>query len=377
VNDRDLGRALREVELPRPDRERALAVVRAAFADRERVSWPRRHVRSLALTAAAAAVVAGALSPPGLAVLGSLRDAVGREGVKRASPALVALPASGRLLVQSPSGPWVVQADGSRRLLGAYGDSAWSPNGLFVAATRPNQLVALDPHGRVRWALARPQVRFPRWAGSRTNTQIAYLTGSRLHVVAGDGTHDVDLCGDPAAARVAPAWRPGPGWTLAYTTTRGRVYVLDAGRCSLLWRSAPFSEPRLLEWSADGRRLALVTADRLVVFTGKRPAVRNLRGATSIAFAPRGHQLAVVQGGRLLVFDSDRLTAPPRRIFSGAGRFGDVAWSPDGRWLLLSWPTADQLLFIRSTGVRRLLAYSNVTEQFGGRAFPRLRGWCC
>ena len=77
------------------------------------------------------------------------------------------------------------------------------------------------------------------------------------------------------------------------------------------------------------------------------------------------------------MFDSDRLAAPPRRIFSGAGRFGDVVWSPDGRWLLLSWPTADQLLFIRSTGVRRLLAYSNVTEQFGGRAFPRLRGWCC
>jgi WD40 repeat protein len=377
VNERDLRRALREADLPRPDRERALAVVRAAFADRERVPWPRRHVRSLVLTAAAAAVVACAITPPGRAVLGSLRDAVGREGAKRASPALVALPAPGRLLVQSTRGPWIVQADGSRRLLGSYRDAAWSPHGLFVAATRPNQLLALEPKGRVRWALARPRVRFPRWTGSRANTQIAYLTGSRLHVVAGDGTHDVDLCGGPAAARVAPAWRPGAGWTLAYATTRGRVYLWDAGACSLLWRSAPFPEPRLLAWSADGRRLALVTADKLVVFTGRRPAVRSLRGATSIAFAPHGDQLAVVQRGRLLVFDADRLAAPPRRIFSGAGRFGDVAWSPDGRWLALSWPSADQLLFLRSTGVRRLLAYSNVTEQFGGGAFPRLRGWCC
>jgi WD40-like Beta Propeller Repeat len=374
---RDLRRILREVDLPRPDREHALAIVRAAFADRERVSWPRRHVRSLAVVGVAAVVVAGALSPPGQAVLGSLRDAVGREGVKRASPALVALPAPGRLLVQSPGGPWIVQADGSRRLLGAYDDSAWSPHGLFVAATRRSELDALDPHGRVRWALARPQVRFPRWAGSRTNTQIAYLTGSRLHVVAGDGSHDVDLCGGPAAARVAPAWHPGPGWTLAYSTTRGRVYVWDAGHCSLLWRSAPFPKPRLLQWSSDGRRLALVTADKLVVFSGEHPTVRYVRGVSAVAFAPGSHRLAVVQGGRLLLFDADRLTAPPQRIFSGAGRFGDVAWSPDGRWLVISWPSADQLLFIRSTGVRRLLAFSNVTEQFGGRGFPRLRGWCC
>jgi hypothetical protein len=375
--ERVLRRALRDIELPRPDRERAWAVVRAAYADRERVSWPRRHVRSLALAGAAAAVVACAVTPPGRAVLGSVRDALGREGVKHASSALVALPTPGRLLVQSPSGPWIVQPDGSRRLLGSYRDSAWSPHGLFVAAMRPSQLLALDPHGRVRWALARPHVRFPRWTGSLTNTQIAYLSRNRLHVVAGDGTRDVDLCGAPAAAPVAPAWRPGSTWTLAYATPHGRVNVLDAAACSLRWRSAPFPNPRLLQWSADGDRLALVTADKLVVFTGGHPTVRRLRGVSSIAFAPRGHQLAIAQGGRLLLFDADRIAAPPRPIFSGAGRFRDVAWSPDGRWLLLSWPSADQLLFIRSTGVRRLLAYSRITEQFGGRAFPRFHGWCC
>lgn len=377
MNEQELRRRLRESSVPADDRQRALSVVREAFEMRERVPWPRRHARALAISAAAIAVVAGAVTPPGRAVLGSLRDAVGREGVKHAQPALVSLPAPGSLLVQSAKGPWVVHADGSRRLLGTYREASWSPHGLFVAAARADQLVALDPMGRVRWALARPAVRFPRWAGTRTNTQIAYLSGSRLHLVAGDGTHDVDLCGEPAAARVAPAWRPGAGWALAYATTRGRAYLLDAGHCSLLWRSAPYPRPRLLEWSSDGTRLALVTADKLVVFRDRRPEVRFLRGVVAAAFAPGTHDLAVVRGGQLLLVDTDHLRERPRQVFAGAGRFDAVAWSPDGRWLLLSWPSADQWLFIRSTGVRRLRAYGHITEQFGGGAFPHVLGWCC
>jgi hypothetical protein len=376
VNEERLRRLLREAPLPAADRARAFAVLRQAFAERERISWPRRHMHALALAAAVAAVVAAALSPPGRAVLDSLRDAVGREGVKRAQPALLSLPAPGRLLVQSARGPWIVQADGSRRLLGRYRDASWSPHGLYVAAAKQNQLLAVEPGGRIRWALARRDVRFPRWAGTLTNTQIAYLTTSRLHVVAGDGTHDADLCGERAAARIAPAWRPGPGWTLAYATTRGRVYVLDAVHCSLLWRSAPYPRPRLLQWSADGRRLALVTDDKLVVFAGRRPTVRSLRAITSAMFAPRGHTLAIVQRGSVLLFDGDELLAKPKRVFAAAGLLGQVLWSPDGRWLLATWPGADQWLFVRSSG-GKLLANSHITEQFGGGPFPSLSGWCC
>jgi hypothetical protein len=376
VKEDRLRKLLREAPLPPTDRARAFAVLRQAFAERERVSWPRRHARALALSAAAAALVAATVSPPGRAVLGSLRDAVGREGVNRAQPALVSLPAPGRLLVGSAKGPWVVQADGSRRLLGPYRDAAWSPHGIYVAVTRRNQLLAVEPQGAVHWALARPDVRHPRWTGTRTDTRIAYLSGSRLHLVAGNGTSDVDLCGEPAAADVAPAWRPGSRRELAYVTTRGRVYVLDADRCALSWRSVPFPQPRLLAWSSDGSRLALVAGRTLVVFAGQRPAVRALPGVVAAAFAPRTHELAVVQDGRLLLFDADRLAAPPRRIFAGAGRFGGVVWSPDGRWLLLSWPSADQWLFIRSSGVRRLLAYSHIAEQFDGGT-PQVLGWCC
>jgi WD40 repeat protein len=375
VNEERLHKLLLDADLPRADRERAFDTVRRAFLERERVTWPRRHARHIAFAAAALAVVGAAVSPPGRAVLGSIRDAVGRERIERARPALVELPAPGRLLVQSAKGPWIVQADGSRRLLGAYRDASWSPHGLYVAATRKNQLVVVDPKGHVRWALARTDVRFPRWAGTRTNTQIAYLTRSRLHVVAGDGTHDVDLCAEPAAAQVAPAWRPGAGWVLAYAATRGRVYVLDAAGCSLLWRSAPYPAPRLLAWSSDGSRLALVTADKLVVFQSGHPVVRFLRGVAAAAFEPGTHRLALVRDGELLLLDADHPLARPRRIFAGAGRFTDLAWSPGGRWLVLAWKSADQWLFIRSTAAGRLVAYNSITQQFGGGPFPGLRGW--
>jgi WD40 repeat protein len=162
---------------------------------------------------------------------------------------------------------------------------------------------------------------------------------------------------------------------LAYATTSGRVYVLDADDCSLEWRSRRFPRPRLLAWSSDGSRLALVAAAKLVVFVDRRAVARVLPGVSAAAFAPGTHRLAVVQDGRLLLFDADRLAAAPRRIFAGAGRFGEVTWSPDGRWLLLAWPSADQWLFIRSSGVRRLLAYSHIAEQFGRD--PRVLGWCC
>ena len=63
------------------------------------------------------------------------------------------------------------------------------------------------------------------------------------------------------------------------------------------------------------------------------------------------------------------------RVFAGAGTFQRVAWSPDGRWLLLGWPSADQWLFIRSTAVRKVIPVSGIEEAFGPVAVPA--GWCC
>ena len=368
---------LRELPIPEQEeaRQRSHAVVRAAFAERE-PSPPRRHYLRPALAlVAVAAVVAAAASPPGRAVLGSLRKTV--AGEKRAAPELFRLPSGGRLLVNSPRGPWIVQADGSRRRLGGYREAAWSPHGKFVVASRADEVVALSPKADVHWTLPRPSVRFARWGGSRVDTRVAYLSGSRLHMVAGDGTGDVDLCGEPAAAPVAPEWRPGLPHLLAFATVEGRVYVLDADRCSLAWRSAPFPHPQALRWSDDGRRLLLVTRDKLVVFDERRArpvGVRFTRGVTDAEFRPQSHELALVHGGEVLALGADRLDATPQRLFRVTGRIGQIAWSPNGRWLLVTWPDADQFLFVHG---RRIRAVSGIARQFGGGAFPRIGGWCC
>jgi hypothetical protein len=376
VNDRELRRAL--AELAPPDaaaaEERVWRVVRAAFAEREPV--PRRDrlpLRAAVALVALGALVGAAVSPPGRAVLGSVREAVGLE---RAQPALFSLPAEGRLLVTSSSGAWVVSPDGGRRLLGPYREAAWSPYGRFVAAAGGNRLEALEPDGTVRWQLARPDVRLPRWGGTESDTRIAYLSGDRLHLVAGDGTGDVDDRRLPAAAAVAPAWQPGSRHVLAYVTARGRVYVYETAGGSLRWRSRPFARPRQLLWSADGRRLVLVTRDRLAVFAAGRPeplAVRRLPGVAEAAFAPSGRWIAAVREADVVLLDADRPGARLERAFAGAGGLDGLAWSPDGRWLVVSWPDADQWVFVRVEGPRRLEAVSNVREQLGAGA--TLRGW--
>jgi hypothetical protein len=262
--------------------ERAWAVVRRAYEEREPVAWPRRHARPLAAAALVAAVAAAALSPPGRSVVHSLREAV---GVEQAEPALFSLPTHGQLLVTSRKGTWLVHRDGSKRLLGRYRDATFSPHGLFIAATRANQLVALDPVGNVRWTLARPAPRHPVWTGTRTDTRITYVSAGQLRVVAGDGTGDHPV--GPASQR---------------------------------------SSPR--------------QADRI---------------------RRRAGQSAVVDGGRV--------------VFRGTGSFDQAVRSPDGRWLLVTWPTADQWVFVRSGTPRRIVGASRISVQFGG--FPRVQGWCC
>lgn len=369
---------LEQIDIPAEHeaRQRTWSVARSAFAERQPVprasQWRRVAVVALAL----GALLAAALSPPGQAVVDEIREVV---GIERAQPALFSLPAPGRLLVASDAGIWTVQQDGSRRLLGDYREATWSPFGRFVVATRENELAALELDGDVRWTLARPGVRSPRWTGSEVDTRIAYADRTGIRVVAGDGTGDRLVVPD---VRGPLAWRPGSQHELAYV--RGReVRVQDVDSGEVIWRVRPAgggSPIRALEWSDDGKQLLVLQPYGLRIYEepGRVVAQDDPSDATQDADAsvrPRTRETAVIrlEESQSTVF---RLaTGTP--LFSGTGTFDQVTWSPDGRWLLVTWPTADQWVFVRVDGKRTIRAVSNVSEQFRSRTFPRVEDWCC
>ena len=360
--------------------ERAWQVVRAAFEERPPAPPRRRRRTPVALAIAVVVAVAAAFaSPPGQAVFERVREAV---GVTRAEPALFSLPAGGRLLVVSEhgGGVWIVRGNGFKRRLGAYDDAEWSPHGLYLVATTGHSLVALDEDGDVSWTLARPRPTSPRWEGTFLDTRIAYVDATGLRVVAGDGTGDhlVDRLG------VAPDWDPARLHTLAYANRR--AVVLRRADGTLVWRRQVGVAPTGLAWSGDGRYLAAFSPHRVVVLDAagrvRRTITRldaQLRGG---AFEPRTHELALElrlsSRSEIQLVDLDR-PGHSRLLFAGPGTFGDLAWAPDGSWLLVTWPAADQWVFLHGG---RLRAVANIRQQFpradGRGPLLRLAGrWCC
>lgn len=361
--------------------ERAWATVRAAYRTREYVPEPRRRAGLVLVFVATLALGAVVLSPAGATVGRLITRAL---GVEHASPKLSSLPASGRLLLSGPGGTWTIADDGSTRRLGPWTEASWSPHGRYLLAVSGDRLVAIDPRGATQWALSRPAISAPRWF-SPSGYRVAYLSGAELRVVAGDGTNDHLLAS--AVANVAPAWRPGHAYELAYVTRPGMLVVRDGDTGRVQWSRAAGSEVTELQWAGDGKYLLAVSPKgaRLYGATGNLLSeIQFPRAASAIdaVLSPDGRTLALVLRGasdEVVLENALALHPAPRTVLAEPG-LRQVLWSPDGRWLLVSWPAADELVFVgvRATGVA---AVSHIAQQFsaGGRpaAFPELDGWCC
>ena len=331
---------------------------------RERRRWP------IAVALAGAALAAALASPPGRAVLGDLREVV---GVERAQPALFSLPAGGRLLVASDAGVWVAAEDGSRdasaptaRRAGRRSAASWS---RLAGASSPHSSPTATSAGRSLGRRRLPALgrhggghedRLPhREPPARRRRRRDRRRGRGRH--ASGGSHRAGLAPGP---RLRARLR-------RHARSRHRVRAAS-GRCA--------SEPvrSLTSCRSTGRR---ATASRR---HGRR--CRRLRRAgtasPSRAFAwcrrrrvrADGRRIAILRRAELFVVDTRSRTT--RRVFAGAEPLDGLAWSPDGRWLLVGWPAADQWVFVRADG-RRIRAVSNVSEQFRSRSFPRVEGWCC
>jgi hypothetical protein len=385
VSEQRLREELQQAPIDEGARGRALRVVRMAWIEQEPVHARRRWRPALAVAAVllAAVVVAGSVTAPGDAVARWMTEVFGGER-EDARPALVRVPGGGRLLV-SGGGAWVVSADGSRRRLGDYAGASWSPHGLFVVAWRDGELRAVEPGGRVRWSLSRRgTISAARWAPVN-GFRIAYLVGGSLRIVNGDGTGDRRLA---AARAVAPAWRPDDDHVLAYVDRRWRVRVVAVDTGRELWRTRPLRDGvTQLAWSPGGDRLLVATAGPWLVLgrDGLVLARRSLPAgfvADDFAWAPRGDRVALVRRNERR---SDVVLVRPdgrsRMLFTGPGRFGRVAFSPDGRRLLVPQPHADQWLFLSTGRDGRVAAVANIGRQFAAgprqAPFPDTVEWCC
>jgi hypothetical protein len=379
---RDAKRAVREFRAPDEAgaERRAWGVVHDAYLGRQPAPARTRTRARLALVPALALVGAGlVLSPAGATVTRLITKAF---GVRHAAPMLSSLPSAGRVLLSGPGGTWTAAADGSLRHLGDWKQASWSPRGLYVAVVSSGRLAAVDPRGDVKWAIARPGISDPSWFFP-SGYRVAYLSAGTLRVLAGDGSSDHLVAAH--VAHVAPAWRPGYSFQLAYVTAANRLVVRDADSEQVIWTRSLGAPPRELLWSSDGSRLVVVSGRSVRTFPGAGgpPTLLQLPGAPigDAALSPDGRRLALVLGGdRVVIVRAGAASSPVRPLLAVAG-LRELSWSPNGRWLLASLPAADQWVFVRALGPPRVAAVGRIAQQFssGGSAgsFPRLEGWCC
>ena len=67
---------------------------------------------------------------------------------------------------------------------------------------------------------------------------------------------------------------------------------------------------------------------------------------------------------------------PRRPVFATTGTLRSLAWSPDGRRLLVRWADADQWLLLSPNAANpRITAIGSISRRFG--APPTVQGWCC
>ena len=84
---------------------------------------------------------------------------------------------------------------------------------------------------------------------------------------------------------------------------------------------------------------------------GSSSSCSSTRAATAPSACRRRHGRATRAHGADDVPESGRPAARARLL--GAGNFAPPVRSPDGRWLAVGWPEADQLVFVRVAGGRR------------------------
>ncbi len=173
---------------------------------------------------------------------------------------------------------------------------------------------------------------------------------------------------DDLAGNFEPALAPD-GRTVVFTSSRdgdAELYRMPAagGRATRLTASA--KDDWGARWSPDGRRLVFLSdregAPRAFVMTAAGTELHRLTAETDpdvVEDAPRwspdGTTIALVRGQAsattVIVHAADRRGAAPRTLTPAGASDTELAWSPDGRYLVVARhqppPTAATVTFVR------------------------------
>lgn len=274
---------------------------------------------------------------------------------------------------------------------GPAGERAGAPAGT---ATLPKEFAGMSLlTAPVSKAPAGPAIALYRQGslGTRLGTvQVAVLgvdgrTYRRLDLAERRGSDGADAEFHPADSLLAPDGSKAAVADLAHVRDRIEVVDLRTGRATRYGLDPP-AAVRLLDWSPDGRSLALVVNDApldglrgpgipavLDTATGELRRFERLRSTEMWeggSFSPDGTQLALAttaddgpaEGDDRRVVPAisivDRTGAVLRTLpvpATTGGRLSAAAWSPDGRLLVMSQATPQgyRLVFLDPTGEGR------------------------
>jgi hypothetical protein len=373
--------------------ERAWEVARSAYA--ARLSVPRRRSRLRFVPVPALLLIVAAvleLTPAGAAVHRWIDNALSTR--YPVATGVMSLPAPGRLLVTGPAGAWIVNARGDKRHLGQWRVATWSPRGLYVAVANANELAtmnaAVSSNATIAWRRAARAPQYPSWF-QPSGYRLSYVSDGTLRVITGNalprsGAGPADWLVADRVAAIAPAWRPGYPYQLVYASATGRIVAVDADTRRRLWSRRISGAPELLAFSANGSRLLVLTSRVAMVLDSTGLPVRSVSASARAPFvdgglSPSGETLALLTPRTVTLVDAAGSSGLPAPVFTVPhGGLSQLAWSPDGRWLLASWPPADQWIFIHASGSPRLEIVSHIAKQFSGAGRsspPHIDGWCC
>lgn len=236
------------------------------------------------LVAVAAALLLLVLGAAALAAIGTIEVTLAPKRERAGTAERVLAPPGAHGIALLVGGKlWL--AAGGARIEALPADAVdLSPRALYAAVGIGRSLVVTAPNGRRAWTLRTPgEVKAVAW--SPDALKIAYVAGSQLRIVEGDGDHDRLV--ERLVRAVRPSWR-ADSLAVAYVGAGGRAVVYDLGRLS--------------------RRVVRPTVPQFSVATFDCAGIGPLR---AIAFAPSGRLLAAASADGVVIAGARRVFCSP------------------------------------------------------------------